>query len=822
MYFVSEMKYVLLLIPVLAFSQTHKIRGYVYDDSTRQALSFASIRVEHTDIVTSSNKEGQFVLDLAPGMDSLLVSYVGYHSTGIHLSAKEDTLIRIGLRPAFIQLPDYFVVANEEDPAIAIMREAIKRREKNYEGLVQYEVTGYKRNILYSGNRIAMINEQLVRQIYEKGRMSKDFIIATHKTENIKNKTIPISTNIGASLFFTRDDFTIRVGNGGNRVIFPLSDEAFQYYDFKLLYTKNTGKEISHTIQVLPRSSVTPLVKGKIIIDDATHALVGADIETSEGWIFPLVKNFSMRIQQAYSNYHGFWIPQYSEVELEGAVSIIGGLMSLDQMKISETFSVNSCKVNGTMPDSVKKAKLSKFGGYTTDTLKAVAKLQRTRKTKQAPNPEYQLFEPSKMPPELTSHDMDSLRPLPLTEIEKAAFAELDSSQTLDKMIVPKGALSGLTSTSPDSAKSPFQKALSAVWNHGMLHNNRVEGITPGVWFDVDEMDMDYFYNAELAYASGLKAVEWKIGGGYNLGEDHLDRIDVNIWDNVQPWHSSPYISKTVNTIGFSITGTDYFNYLRSTGFNAGIQKYFTDSLFVNVYFSSDRERSVGENTFLSVFGKERRINPAINEGNNNTLRLQFGFEPLTRSPIVSQYRTRLLVSAEYSKPEFGSDFNYQKYSFLGNIRFNSIYSTLFNDPYFFISLAGGIVSGEYGIQHLPEPSTALSVYAPSGVLKGIQPYNLIGDKYCLVQLEHNWQTLPFALFHAKKLEEVGIQIITGCSIANTWNSSVYYEQQNKWHPYWEVYFGFANLLDLFRIDLVHTSTNTNLIRMSISSMAIN
>jgi hypothetical protein len=222
------------------------------------------------------------------------------------------------------------------------------------------------------------------------------------------------------------------------------------------------------------------------------------------------------------------------------------------------------------------------------------------------------------------------------------------------------------------------------------------------------------------------------------------------------------------------------------------------------------------------VFRKERRINPAINEGNNNTLRLQFGFEPLTRSPIVSQHRTRLLVSAEYSKPEFGSDFNYQKYSFLGNIRLNSFYSTLFNDPYFFISLAGGIVSGEYGIQHLPEPSTALSVYAPSGVLKGIQPYNLIGDKYCLVQLEHNWQTLPFALFHAKNLEEVSIQIITGCSIANTWNSSVYYEQQNKWQPYWEVYFGFANLLDLFRIDLVHTSTNANLIRMSISSMAFN
>jgi hypothetical protein len=825
-WWMSSVCFLSLLFPVLLFAQLHKIHGYVFDDSTHQALPFATIRIEHSDIVTSSNKEGQFILDLSSDKDTIIVSFVGYCSRSLSLSGREDTLLRIGLHPALIQLPDYFVIANEEDPAMAIMREVIKRRDKNYDGLNNYEVTGYKRNILYSSNRIAMIDEQMVRQLYEHGSLSKDFILATHKTENIKNKSIPFSTNVCASLFFTRNNFSIRMGKNDTRVIFPLADNAFQYYDFKLLNTKNSGKEISHTILVLPRSSVTPLIKGKIIIDDATFALIGADIETSEGWILPLVKNFSMKIQQAYSNYHGYWIPQYSEVELEGAVSALGGLISFDHMKISETFSVNSCKVNGSIPDSIKKAKQSKFGGYTTDTLKAVSKLQRYRKTKQVPNPELQLFEPSKKPPELTSQVMDSLRPLPLTQNEKTAFMELDSTKTLDKVITPNGALSGLASSSSDSTRSVFQTAWSAMWHAGQLHNNRVEGIAPGVWFDVDNMDMNYFYHAELSYATALKLVEWNIGGGYNFGDDHLDRIEMSLWNNIQPWQSSPYISKSINSLLLSITGVDYFNYLRSTGFAIGIHKYFTDDLFAKITYSTEMERSVSDHSILSLAQPNRQINPEINEGNNNTLRLQFGFDPSSQSSflnqLLSQTRTRFVVTTEFSKPVLGSDFNFQKYSFIGNIRLNSIYPTAMNAPYFFISVAGGVISGKYGIQHLMTPSTALSLYAPAGVLKGLRQYDLAGDKYIMMQLEHNWQNLPFSLLHSKKLEESGIQIITGGSIAQVWNSTPYYVQQNNWKPYWEVYLGIAGLLDLFRFDVVYNSNNISLLRMNISSMIFN
>lgn len=815
------MRYWLLLTPVLLFSQSWKVNGYVRDDSTHQLLPFATIRVEHSDIVTSSNKDGRFVLDLGPGEHWLMVTYVGFNPQRKAVTASIDSLVVISLLPAVIQLPEVAVSADDEDPAAEIMRMAIRNREKNYQGLKNYEVTGYKKNILYSGEQIAMIDEQFVKQIYEKGKMNKEFILSTHKTENIKKQNLRISLNIGLSLFFVNGDLNIKIGAGKSNVIFPLADNAFEYYNFKLLNSKVAGKDVSHTIEIIPRSSVEPLLKGKIIIDDATSALIGADVESSDGWSLPMVKGFSMKIQQTYADYGGFWIPQYSEVELSGELSALGGLLALDKMEISEVFSASTCKVNGTLPDSITHARRSKYGGYTSDTTKPVVKkLLRYRKTKQEPNPAFQVYEPAAAPTEISSSAMDTMRPLPLTTKEKIAFRDLDSSKTLEKIVQPKGALGALSSS--DTTESVFGKIAGAVASYGIIQNNRAEGITLGAHRDVDEMTDDFYYHVSSAYAFGAERVEWEIGGGYNLGDDHLDRVDANIWNSIEPWQSSRFISKTVNTGIFTLTGKDFFNYYRSSGYSVGIHKYFTDSIFIKMYFSSDDQRSIVRTTYASLV-RGNRINPAILEGRDNSLQVQFGFEPLTVLPIGFLNPFTIRLSGVISHPSLGSDFNYQQVTVSGNMRMRTFYSTMFVAPYLLLTFEGGFVTGtDYGIQHLRVPSGALSFYAPAGVLKGKQNYDLAGSKFASAQIEHNWQSLPFSFIGLKSIEETGLQVLTGASLANIWNTSAYLAKQSGWKPYWEAYIGLANIFDLLRMDVVHSSSQLNVVRISISSAVLN
>ena len=196
------MKYLLFLLPTLLLAQPQKIRGIVLDDSTRQVLSYATIRVEQTDIVTSSNKEGEFLLELTEGEYSLLVTYVGYNAKTVKVRVPSQSQIRISLVPAVIQMAEVSVAADAEDPAIEIMRQAIRRRDKNYEGMNNYEITGYKKNILFKGDQIAMVEEKFIKHIYEKGKMSKEFVYSTHKTENIKNQQMNINLNINLLTFF--------------------------------------------------------------------------------------------------------------------------------------------------------------------------------------------------------------------------------------------------------------------------------------------------------------------------------------------------------------------------------------------------------------------------------------------------------------------------------------------------------------------------------------------------------------------------------------------------------------------------------------------
>ncbi len=91
-----------------------------------------------------------------------------------------------------------------------------------------------------------------------------------------------------------------------------------------------------------------------------------------------------------------------------------------------------------------------------------------------------------------------------------------------------------------------------------------------------------------------------------------------------------------------------------------------------------------------------------------------------------------------------------------------------------------------------------------------------------MLQVEHNWQTLPFALTGIKELSESKIQIITGGSIANSWNNSAYYIRKNNWKPYWEAYLGFGGVLNIFRFDVVHSSEKINLIKISFSPLIVN
>jgi len=88
------MKFILLLLPSLLFSQSYKIHGLVLDDSTQQLLPYATIRVDQTDIVTSSNKEEHFCWNFPAAIIPCWSRTVGYN-TNYSISVPGQSSVRL-------------------------------------------------------------------------------------------------------------------------------------------------------------------------------------------------------------------------------------------------------------------------------------------------------------------------------------------------------------------------------------------------------------------------------------------------------------------------------------------------------------------------------------------------------------------------------------------------------------------------------------------------------------------------------------------------------------------------------------------------------
>jgi hypothetical protein len=146
-----------LFFATIIYSQTQTIEGFVFDIETSEPLSYANVRIDGTTSGTSANIKGRFNLKLKSGSYSLIFSFIGYKSDTLSIIIPSNEIIKIGLIPQAVKLPE--VVVSAEDPAYSIIREAIKRKKENSRGLTNFEYNAYSKRIILSADEVAVIEE---------------------------------------------------------------------------------------------------------------------------------------------------------------------------------------------------------------------------------------------------------------------------------------------------------------------------------------------------------------------------------------------------------------------------------------------------------------------------------------------------------------------------------------------------------------------------------------------------------------------------------------------------------------------------------------
>lgn len=123
-----------------SFSQ---LKGTI-SDPEGNPLAFASIYIKYTTKGSISNKDGSYTLELPVGRNKVVFHYLGYQIEERDIDYQSGPmLLNIILKPSTYNLNEIVISSDQEDPAYAIIRKAIAKRNLYYSGKSDFQCNAY-------------------------------------------------------------------------------------------------------------------------------------------------------------------------------------------------------------------------------------------------------------------------------------------------------------------------------------------------------------------------------------------------------------------------------------------------------------------------------------------------------------------------------------------------------------------------------------------------------------------------------------------------------------------------------------------------------
>ncbi len=273
-------------------------------DASGLPIPFASVTLKGTTLGTTSNARGDYSLEVPDGAHVIECRHVGYHreSKSIRMEGRELRM-DFTLRIEELTMSSIVVKKGGEDPAYAIIREAIKARPG-----FERQVEGYSSDVYVKGLlRLDSFPDKFMGQKVDledgdTGRQRIIFLSETLARITVKppdkQMVRVLSTRVsGASdsygladprvISFYTNMVEISRALNPRGYVSPIADNAFQYYRFRYRGAFfEDGRQISR-IEVIPKRNFDPAFSGFIqIVDDewCIHSLelsIGKDAQLS-------------------------------------------------------------------------------------------------------------------------------------------------------------------------------------------------------------------------------------------------------------------------------------------------------------------------------------------------------------------------------------------------------------------------------------------------------------------------------------------------------------------------------------------------------------
>ncbi len=607
-----------LFLLLFSFSASAQLSGKI-SDAKGDAIPFANVIIQGTTKGTTANEDGFYSLELITGTNSVSFQSIGYQkTTRIVVNNGTPKTINIILQPASIQLSEFVVHANAEDPAYAIMREAIKKRKYYRDQVKAYSSDVYIKGVQkivsapkkIFGREIGTMGGSLDSNgqgiIYLSETASKYYVSLPNKKkeELLLSKVSGNDNGFGfnrAEIFdFTFYDAHIDITR---QTLSPLAGDAMLYYKFKLIGTiRDSAGYTINKIQVIPKRKEDPTWGGFIYIVDNQWNIAAIDLFlTGTSLQQPVLDTLFLRQTHVLVEAPDVWRPTSQTIDFK--IKIFG-------LKIKGNFSGVFSNYN-IHPNFAKDF----FG----------AEVYSAKNDIRAKDDSV----------------FNTIRPIPLTVEEKKDYIKKDSIKLVRE-----------TPAYKDSVDRVRNKFTFGNLIFGYTHRNSQKGLSWGITSPITALELNpvqgyvinlpinftkrldkdgyKFFTVEpnLNYGFSEKTLRASISSSYRLNGFNRTTFSFSGGKILEQFNEIKPITDLINEIEMSFYGKSYVRLYDKVYANVGYKQELLNGLYLNANVEVAQRNNVSVNYQKSNVGADElysntpeNVNPIANLNSSNILK---------------------------------------------------------------------------------------------------------------------------------------------------------------------------------------------------------
>lgn len=732
----------LYLIPTFLSGQLLSIEGSISDRYSKRPLSYANIQLLGTSLGTSSNIDGKYILRLEKGEYKLVASFIGYKSDTVSLNVNMDIPINFKLSRTSVKL-DEITVLPKENPALKIIREAIKTKALRNKKLNSYQFNAFTKGIIKTTQDISASSNSVglglgikdTAQLKITGILENESIGYFQKPNNYKEEIIaqkqsanfPSTINMLTGGRVIQNFYSDDIRFFGRELLSPIADNALDYYYYFIRDTLAIDNQTVFHIQFEPDYPSDPGFYGNLFITDGTFNLIKLDVNLNDaanpGGIFSRVNI----IQQYLSYSDSIYMP------IDYRLFVSGNVFGMAKF----AFNIESVLYNYDINLEIDSDYFDMV----------VLKI---------------LPEASKM----DSSYWSSNQKIPNSLEEIKAYRRIDSTEA-----IPKTFWDRFSWISP---KIQINENFSTTGIINIYHFNKVEGnaLNAGLYYD-DSKNKRLSSSLDMNYGFSDEIFKWDATASYLLGDYRTTEISFSAFDKLDVlFRESDEYGKFLSTITSLFGHYDFRDYYYSNGFYFAISGAVFPVLDFGLEIKNRTDKNSMVNTEFSFFKKDDfyETSKEIFEGKIVTLSTNFklDFRKFIEDGFfrrrTSQGKSYFTLDGEAiisNKSKMTSNLDFQVYKMNLYLNLNSFKSTKY-----ILSAKGVYSSGAIPFQLMTALSGNISPLGKDYTFRTVGIFNYLGDQVYTITSQYKFNDELFKMLRIPYLEDARLRLDAHFNIA--------------------------------------------------------